>query len=444
VLLVIRVLNLVALLLIGCVGLHLPRSFTLLYGFAGVIAALVLLAGQGSDLNNGGVHHSNRRSTLLLVLFALSYGIGMMWWGFWRWPADALDLVNALILPGLLFFVGIQAAALSRTWSTRVLLTYSLGGVVYGLAALAVARQPWWNLSQIFPRTIHVAWGSLVEINVRSVEQTSYPALLLMAPALWLLGAQSSARQRRLGIVLLAISALGAHVVWSLNGRLGWISLLWSMVPIVWLLGSRLFALLCRTWHQSCWILLIVSALLGFGHRILFRGGIQGSGTWSQGLCDERFSIFGSILMRLHQAPWGGRSLVVPFSLCGDPSSTLVLAAKGGALTMVHNVILDIYFNVGWIPVVLLLAVIIPNVLAVFWGFWVAWPRWDWQVVLRWSWVCFLACQWLFQPLLYSDGLLYYFSFFVLGLLSVQAVDGYLQRDGSNREVRLPQPQSTL
>ena len=440
----IRAFNIAALLLIGCVGLHLPRSFTLLYGFAGVIAALVFLTGQGSDLKTGGVHLSKRRSTLLLVLFAVSYGIGMVWWGFWRWPADALDLVNAMILPGLLFFVGSQAAALSRTWFTRILLSYSLGGVVYGLAALAVARQPWWNLSQIFPLTIHVAWGSLVEINVRSVEQTAFPALLLIAPALWLLGAPASAHHRRLGMMLLALGALGAHVVWSLNGRLGWLSLLLSIAPLGWVLGSKLFSRLSRSWLKLASIVFFAVIALLFGWYLLSPLAIQDSGSWSQRLCDERFSIFGSILMRLHQAPWGGRSLVVPFSLCGDHSSSLVLAAKGGVIAAVHNVILDIYFNVGWIPVVLLLAAIIPNLLAVFWGFWLAWPRWDWQVVLRWSWVCFLAFQWLFQPLLYSDGLLYYFSFFVLGLLSVQAVDGYLQRDGSNREVRLPQPQSTL
>ena len=54
----------------------------------------------------------------------------------------------------------------------------------------------------------------------------------------------------------------------------------------------------------------------------------------------------------------------------------------------------------------------------------VSWRRWDWQDSLRWAWFCLLASQWLFQPLLYSDGILYYLSFFLLGLFCLESLAG--------------------
>lgn len=146
---------------------------------------------------------------------------------------------------------------------------------------------------------------------------------------------------------------------------------------------------------------------------------------WEQGLCDERISLFGSMLRRLSQAPWGGRLLRVPYVLCGQDSAEAWLAVAGGTVTMAHNVIFDIYFSVGWLATALLLiALAIPCGQVGVGLFW-AGSRWSWHVVWRWSWFVLLVCQWSFQPLLYSDGLLYYFSFFVLGLFAAEARAGY-------------------
>jgi hypothetical protein len=376
---------------------------------------------------SGAAWHSKWRIALLLVLFSVSYVYGMVRWGFWEWSADALDMVNALFLPGLLFLVGAAVASFRRIYSTRILLAYALGGLIYGLASLVVAREPWWNFGQIFSSSIQPAWGSLVKINVRSVEQTAYPALLLLPPALFLTFRLDCFGKRALGAALLAVSALGGYVVWSFNGRLGWLSLVFAFVPVFWLLLVRSISNLRRALrYASAFVLSFVGSGIAVFFVYSLRNGydVRAAGIWGQGLCDERVSLYASFLVDFWRAPWGGRFLRIPYSFCGDNSASGLLAIDGGTVSMVHNVILDIYFSVGWLPVLLLLVAVVPSLSAAVRGLLVIWPAWDWQESLKWSWLCFLVCQWLFQPLQYSDGLLYYFSFFVFGLFASGSAAG--------------------
>jgi hypothetical protein len=412
--------NLAALLLMAGIGLHVPKSFTLLYLFA---ALVFVLSAQGRPWPSCWLAADDRRwhwSALLLLLFSITYVAGMFLWGFWAWPADRLDGLSALLLPSLLFVAGVNAAALGRLWSSRVLLVYALAGLAYVLIALALARQPWWAWTQIFPTVIQVPWGAMAEMNVRSVEQNAYPALLLFPPALLLLGDRTRRGRQLLGIVCLALGLLGAHAVWALNGRLGWLALALACFPVLGLALSKL-----RHWLRPA---VIIGITVLFAGVLWVRGsilaGVSTAGIWSQGFCDERLSLFAGFVTRLHQGPWGGRLLRVPIESCGQ-SGPLLLAAKGASHVQVHNVVLDIYFNAGIGPVVFLLCVLIPVLAVVIRGFVLAWPLWDWQLLLRWGWLCFLGCQWLFQPLLYADGLLYYFSFFVVGLLFVEARRGF-------------------
>jgi hypothetical protein len=409
---------LVLLLMVG-IGLHVPKSFTLLYLFA---ALVFVLSAQGRSWPGCWLAVNDCRwrwSALLLLFFSITYVAGMFLWGFWVWPADRLDGVSALVLPSLLFVTGVNAAALGRLWTSRVLLAYGLAGLAYVLIALAFARQPWWAWTQIFPSLISLPWGAMAEMNVRSVEQNAYPALLLFPPALMLLGDPGRRGRQLLGMVFLGLSLLGAHAVWSLNGRLGWLALALACLPV---LGLGLFKL--QYWLRPVVIIGIAVVLAGaIWERLPILGGAQTAGIWSQGLCDERLSLYAGFLTRLHQAPWGGRLLRVSYSFCDQVRLGLLAAdgSTGATIEQAHNVILDIYFSVGFVPVAFLLCALIPSLATIIQGFFVVRSAWDWQVLLRWGWLCFLGCQWLFQPLLYADGLLYYFSFFVLGLLVVEA-----------------------
>jgi len=420
-----RCLDFVALLLIAYVGLHLPRSFTLLYVLAGLITLLVSLQRRVSGFGmKGGGLTPWWPVLLLLSLFSVAYAVGMLAWGFWQWPADRLDLINAVLLPTLLAVAGMQAASLDRLWSSRLLLVYALGGLLYVLVALALAREPWWDWTQVFPSSIQLPWGAMPEMNVRAVEQNAYPALLLLPVALIVLVNPAKTAHRYWGCVLIAGAALGAHAVLSLNGRLGWLALLLAAMPILWLGAAGVVDAFPRVVRTPTLIAMAVFiGLLGL-QRLQGAGADQSVSIWSQGLCDERLNLFVGFLTRLPEAPWGGRLLRFPFASCFDHES-LLLDYAGGTHATVHNVVLDIYFSVGLVPVLLLLAAVAPLLWMIGRGFVKAWPFWDWQVALRWGWLCFLTCQWLLQPLLYTDGLLYYLSFFVLGLLAVEARRGF-------------------
>ncbi|HBH74734.1 MAG TPA: hypothetical protein DDY43_15210 [Synechococcales bacterium UBA10510] len=428
-LLVKRLIDGLLLLLIGYVGLHLPRSFLLLYLFVVLVFLRATFVQPDfrallKDLN----WVKALRPALFLLLFSIAYCLGMLAWGFWSLPKDAQDVFNALFLPPLLFLAGTQAASFRRLWSTRLLLSYALGGLIYLLVALFLAREHWWSWSEVFPVSISVPWGSSAEINVRSVEQNGYSALLLLAPGLLLLFGSVAASSRFLGVILLALSACGAHVVWALQGRLAWLALLLSTVPVAFLLAKRmvgaLFSSSSFAWRTRFIFTACFAAALGIGISLLGHLRSLVLGISAEGFCDERLFLFASMLGHLHQAPWGGRLLEVPVWNCGG-QPLILSAAKAGALNMAHNVLLDIYFTVGFLPLLLLLGALASPVLAAFRGFVCSWPFWDWQISLRWSWLCFLACQWMLQPLQYSDGLLYYFSFFILGLFLVEGRRGF-------------------
>ena len=424
--------NALALFLIGCVGLHVPKAFTLLY----LLSALIFVSSRWSARHfDSSLAQSLRRwrlTVLLLILFSVSYSGGMLFWGFWVWPADQLDLINALVLPALLFVVGLRAAALGRAWGTRILLAYTFGALAYTLIALVLAREHWWSWWQVFPAVIQLPWGASAVMNVRSVEQNAYPALLLLPPAALIVCRCAPGARRRLGFLFAGVSLLGAHVVWSLNGRLGWLALLCAGIPVVGLIAINYGKTTLELPKKL--IAFVLLMLVGFMTFFNLRGfqANPAKTIWGQGVCDERLALFGGILSRLYEAPWGGRLLHVPYLDCyGVP---LILAAENaqlsasqlamGRLSMAHNIFFDVYFNVGFLPSLLLLAGVLPPVGFLLRTFVVSWRRWDWQDSLRWAWFCLLASQWLFQPLLYSDGILSYLSFFLLGLFCLESLAG--------------------
>ena len=420
--------------LISCVyvGLHLPRSFAILFLVPVLVLVEAFIRGGGSLLSFGIVLPAEwRLSIFLSALFSISYVAGFLGWGFWSWSSDRADIINALFLPTLLFWAGLELGLSKRGFNTSVFLSYTLGSLVFVLLALAWSRTPWWDLQQVFPSAITVPWGSQGLLNVRSVEQNGFAALLLIGPAITLFLTRSTGLARFGAVSLFAAALLGGHAVWALNGRLGWLALLLSLLPAIPRLLGWLRSLVVT---RGC-VVFASAALLGgvliYGLRELMS--LPATPIWSQGLCDERLGLFGAMLSRLHEAPWGGKRLVVEFLACGTPIP-LTLSAEGGSVTAAHNVFLDIYFAAGVFPFVLLLFFLVRPLVSVARGFVVHAPYSDWQSALRWSWVCSLVANWLFQPLLYSDGLLYYFSFMALGIMAQEF------RLARVEPIRLPKP----
>lgn len=425
-----RRLDMASLVLITCVGLHVPRSFWLLYGFAALVAWRTSChRGWLSEPADQRISYGLLQlAGFLIALFSLSYVVAMWLWHFWSWPGDVKDSANALFLPALMYFSGLRAAGLPRIWSSRLLVMYGLGGLVFTLAALAVSREPWWDTSISFYPAIDIAWGGHISLNVRSVEQNAYPALLMVAPAL-LLWLQKPCRYSRwLAAFMMFSSILGAHSLLSLQGRLGWLALLLSLAPLI-ILAARWWIVHYRL---SLYVLLVTAGIACTSLVYGLTSSHHLSEIWGDGFCDERLAVFGAVLERLLDAPFGGRLLTFFFQICGNGGFRLLSptgSSSGGHINLVHNVFLDVFYTTGLLPALLLLAavimVVVPLLRSAYMSFrscgWQAPASWDWQWTLRWGWLCLLACQWMFQPLLYSDGLLFYFSFFVMGLFASEA-----------------------
>ncbi len=426
-LLVINVLKLVLLIIVTGVGLHIPRSFSLLYVFAALCYVLVSRGGNGS----AGIRRRLYRARwllALLLLFSIAYVCAMLYWQIWAWPSDRLDLMNALFLPGLLFVTGLIAASLGRTACTRVLLAYGLGGLVYVLISLGFAHDPLLGLGQKFAYEIAVPWGATSIMNVRSVEQNVFPALLLLPVGLCILLRPRQSIGKAFIWCFCFAWILGAYATWALDGRMGWLVCVTASIPVAMHAARAMIQWLLR-WKQRNILLLssvLVLALILLANRFL---GNSHELVTSEVLCDERFALFGAMLTRIHEAPWGGRLLRVPFDGCGGYPH-YVLAANNGNIAQAHNVLLDIYFNVGVVPSVLLLAFLIGCLGRCSAYIVQLLTALEWESCLRWGWLCIIAIQWMFQPLLYSDGLLYYFSFFIFGILLAESDISLRPRQG--------------
>ena len=391
------------------VGLHVPKAFTILY-LALLVCLLQVRQYQQSECAARPTYW--RWSFVCLLLFSLAYLGFNLYWGFTSLDGRALfDCISALVLPAGCFWVGLRLPALGRGHATKVLLAYAFGALLYVISALLVARHPWWAANQIFTSEIATPWGLPRLVDVRSIEQNGILALTMLPAALLL--ALKPAISTRAGSIVIGVSCLLAlHVVLSLNGRLGFLALLLALLP-----------LLPAAWHSrrhcSKWF-----TAVGLGGMVFIGAVIWRHPSFqrllAEDFCDERFGLYAGFLQLLSQGLLGGRRIVFASLLCDGKTPFGFGGAAPGALKAVHNIVLDIYNDSGFLPVLLLLLALIPPLLMILRGFWrlSVMGLWDWQWAVRWSWFVVLSTQWLFSPLLYGDGLLYYLSFLVLGLLS--------------------------
>lgn len=415
-------------LLISWAGLHAPRSFVALY----LLSAISIL------FWNFHVKASHGKTPLMgslllficliaCVLYSITFSVGMLHWGFWRWSEHGLDIYNSFLLPPLLFASGALLGRSSYKLNSSLLLAYILSSLVFVLAAIAHSRTPWWNLAQGFTSSVSPMWGQSIQVSVRSIEQNSFYGLLLLIPGIIGL-VDNRHRLNPIGCVsLLVIAALSAHVVVSLDGRLGWLTL--ALAAFLSLVGpclshfksvslkSILQLIDIRAVNSSKQLhLLFVGLLSVVASFFLVFASVGSAGIWKQGFCDERLSMFAEMSKLMVSDPWGGRAMVVHYYGCdGRPLS---LAGQEGSIQAVHNVFLEVFYTVGIVPFLLVVAfaalvtfLISPGLICV--------PKVDnFGIGIRIAIACSLALQWMFQPLLYADGITYYISFLMFGVLS--------------------------
>jgi len=379
-------------LLFGLIGLHLPKSFTLLY------AALALLAWRTRKAPP--LAPQLRWCLGALLLFSISYSAISVHYGLWQLGGrDLLDLVSMVLLPAGCVWIGVRAAAV-LSWRQRswLWLAYGLGALAYVWIVLLHGRVfspdgAWLDLLvRRRDSTIAAPWGPDPLVNVRSVEQNAALACAWLLPGLWLLRRSAMAK-----FIALA-GVLGWAATLCFSGRLGWLVLALGALPVAvgWMRSRR------RQQALGLGCLAGVTALALAVWRF--------PRLWLR-LYDERFDRFAGFVPVAPQFPWGGNQLHFQ-------GTALDFDASQGEL--MHNVFLDLYVRVGWLPLLLLLLALVPLLLRALAS--LAWVLRQETLQLDGCIAAgFLLClsvQWLFQPLLYGDGLLFYVGFLLIGILA--------------------------
>jgi hypothetical protein len=388
---------------LGLMGLHLPKAFSLL------ALALILLAWRcraAPPLPPGWL----RWSALGLLVFGSSYGLISLHYGLWTLAGrDLLDLIGMALLPAAGLWVGARAAAvLGWRQMAGLWLAYGLGALLFAWVVLLHGRVfSAGQLLEIWLRrresSIAVPWGSDPLMNVRSIEQNAALAVAWLVPGLWLLAIGA---QRRLAAVLVVSGLAALAAVLAFSGRLGLLVAALGLLPV--LAASK------RRWAWwplgGCAALLLALQLRpGWGPRLLAR------------LYDERFDRFAGFLMAAPQFPWGGDQIHFAY-VDHQRQSSAAFDARSGEL--LHNVLFDIYARVGWWPALVLLLVLIPLLLKASLHLRVALrapePGELGGTLVAAGLLLCLTVQWLFQPLIYGDGLLFYLGFLLLGYLAAK------------------------
>jgi hypothetical protein len=420
-----HVFSLSLLILFALVGAHVPKAFSLLY----LALALTWVMSWRLDPMSlpplpAGRLKAFRVVQILVLLFSCFYPLAMLHFGFWQLSGrQLLDVVGAVVLPSGMLWWGFYWARRDLRVLVGCLLAYSIGGLVFLLAALTKTWGLSWFAPHADPGTLLLAWGAEASMNVRSIEQNGILSVVLAPVALWLF-----ARRRVLiAAVMLLLAALGLLAVLPLDhGRLWIVSLALALLPWAYRalvsLWHRLDGIGLGLWQRMALPLVtVVCSFVALRH------------SWVR-LCDERFGMYAQALHHWPQLIAGGRVLKYEALQC-DGLTRVVVSVNGSPLVangivttvFVHSVPLDVVAAVGlWAALPLLLTLgIALFFLARFLFLWLGPASLAWRSLwlhLFWCFLAVLVPQWLFQPLIYADGLLYYVSYAALGALIVLPV----------------------
>ena len=405
-------LNNALLVLILLVGAHVPRSFTLLYLFI-ALNCFIAITQHCLTLPRPSCRNPAFSLSLLLICFSLLYSTMMVRYHFWSLQGrDLLDFTSSLVLPGSLFLTGLSIVRRSPKLLARCLFSYSIGALIFLIACLIKTRGFDWFGPQLDPASLFVAWGSETSMNVRSIEQNGILAISFLPIAII-----SFSRSRYITSLLVSLfSILALLAVYPLaNGRIWIISLILSTLP---LFGSATLLLLklsrsVQPLLKYCLLAITSLTVVGTVRPLV-----------NIAICDERFFVFTEALHRWETLFAGGRKLAFTITQCtGIPISVSMHTYVPQSLTMLHSVPLDIIASVGifvFIPLGLCLLVALYLTSRLFFELIhclsASTNSYTSHLVL-WGFISTLLPQWLFQPLIYSDGLLYYITFLCFGAL---------------------------
>jgi len=391
------------------IGAHVPKAFTLFY--------LALAIGTFRTYRQA---HSLglRRSQLVppiwvlisLQVFSLGHAYGMVHYGYWGYAGrDFADLIASVFLPIWCFSLGFALQKVNKKLLTVLIVAYSAGALFYFLLALLKTRGLNWYSQVGDVGSILTPWGIAQSMNIRSMEQNGILALVGLP-----LGFQLLLRGRRwTGWLLLVFGILAGCATISLGGRLWIPSFFLASLPLIFVLVAEFKAKILADWRSKgiCLGVFVLFSIALFSRY--------------SSLCDERFSLYAGFLRRLDQVFWGGRSIHFEATSCIGGVYPYDAAGHVGISPMAHNVVLDLVKDTGVLVVIPLLMVFGAVVFRYFVVFLPALARVHQGVRVNDSWpdlalnsvAAVLIVRFMFQPLLYGDGLLYYFGYIIMGAL---------------------------
>ena len=395
-------------LLIFFVGLHIPKSNTLLFVFGLIIAAT-----QYRSCISSVIHC--RVELLLALSFSILYFFISWAHLLWRFNrADLLESLAFLVLPPLLLFAGFIVSRSGHSNLRDILISYVAGCSLYFLISLILTLvfRLQTNPSLQSLALMRVPWGSVTTINIRSIEQTISISASWFLPLILYF---SYTLNRRSSLTLLLLGLFGILSGIILRSRLvGFSCLGTTTLSILYLKDYFPNIPRIRRLFQSYTSIKILSVIL-FSLSISF---LLGRGPFFQRLIsriyDERIDRTIALIGNLSETLLGGQS--VSFSFFDLQRNALFSfdSAKGD---LMHNVFLDVLVRVGIVPTVLLLILILlllRNAFASINNLAHHASSIQHCVVLV-AFIVVILFQWLFQPLIYSDQLFFFMTFFVLG-----------------------------
>lgn len=397
-------------LLFLLIGLHIPRSITVM-----TIAFLVVIC-----VNLDSIAFVLRKHATVLILAAI-FGIlyASVSTYFSLWPVDSrgsLESASFLFLPTISLFSGLilssSPANLARL--KYILLAYLSGAAFYFLASLVITflRQPALNLFRFGGASLlNDPWSLHHMVNIRSMEQNIVIACAVLPP---LLLTKKLSHRSYSSLALAAIGIIAIFVGLFVQSRLVGLTCFFSTaisLIVVQLSKSQIKNNASSKLLTLPGLLLLsllslaVSFSLGRGPvlaRLLSR------------IYDERFDRAFALFRHLPDTIFGGKIVVFSFWDIQRQAS-FIFDARAGDL--MHNVFLDVLIRTGILPALILISLVfllacnIPRYLSSLLPVASAPDLFSLSI----AFLSVLFFQWMFQPLIYSDQVLFFLSFFFLG-----------------------------
>ena len=371
------------------IGLGLPKTFTILY--------IILLITYYTCLTNGSWKFTRPLaiSTFTLFLFGISYSVIQIWHSVWTpWSSYLPEIVAVSILPAACLNAGWLVGTQPSSKSTVSLNAYIVGCLIYSLLCILRSHQPWWNLMQTIQHVALVPWGDPQWLSIRAIEQRGFLSFAYLASVATLF--QIDRAKKNSIIICCILGLIGLYITYSTQSRIGLFTLYLMLIPNLYLQSSRFLKLAALA---AAIVPLIAGLLSGL-------------------ICDERIGLVINFVREMPKGLMGGRVITFPYKSCISYERLSFGSNINTDAFTPHNVILDVYNDAGIIPFSLLLVAVI--ILSIMWinsfSKCLRSEGLSFELSMRWAIFCVLFVQWVAQPFMYTDQLMFSLGFWFLGL----------------------------